>query len=70
MLVPDFIKSSHCCNLLGGIEDLAHWPLHVGLAGTNPDIPEENVRDGQRGLTLLAHTDLADVGLGDRVKDH
>ncbi len=69
-LIPDFIKSSNSCNLLRGIENVGHWPLHVGLAGTNPNVSKKNIRDSQGDLTLLAYYDLTYVGLWDWIKDN
>ena len=50
-----------------GVEDVGHRPLHVGLSGTDPNVSEENIFDGDFLDAVLGDADLADFTVLNRL---
>ena len=64
---PDAVISGCIGYLLLGVEDIGHRPLHAGLSGTDPDVTEENIFDGDFLDAVLGDADLADFTVLNRL---
>ena len=65
---PDAVISGCIGYLLLGVEDVGHRPLHVGLSGTDPNVSEENIFDGDFLDAVLGDADLADFPVFNRLQ--